>query len=157
MVPAEEEKKVVALLLGKLHVSPASSEDKIRALYEDVSLAVEDNILSDATSRNALYKIHVSLGKIVNQLDARTGAADAVNRRSVSVSRSVGTSASTRQSVAGSVAGDEEGEDPTILAPETVKEEDEQRIDAEDDVDDDGDTAVERTAVDSASEDALSD
>lgn len=66
---AEEEKKIVAGLLGKLYVSPASSEDKIRALYASVSEAVEDGLLSDATSRNALYKIHVSLGKIVNSLN----------------------------------------------------------------------------------------
>jgi condensin complex subunit 3 len=30
---------------------------------------VEEGFLSDATSRNALYKIHVNLGKIVNTLD----------------------------------------------------------------------------------------
>jgi condensin complex subunit 3 len=63
-----EEKKVIAPLLGKLHVSPASSEDKIRELYSEVTIAVDDKLLSDATGRNALYKIHVSLGKIVNSL-----------------------------------------------------------------------------------------
>ena len=39
-------------------------------MYAAVSEAVENQILSDATGRNALYKIHVSLGKIVNSLDA---------------------------------------------------------------------------------------
>ncbi|PHH62424.1 hypothetical protein CDD81_7143 [Ophiocordyceps australis] len=66
---SKEEKKLVAGLLGKLHVSPASSEDKLRHLYALVSQAVDDGLLVDATSRNALYKIHVSLGKIVNTLD----------------------------------------------------------------------------------------
>jgi condensin complex subunit 3 len=41
----------------------------VRDLYADVSEAVGDGLLADATSRNALYKIHVSLGKIVNVLD----------------------------------------------------------------------------------------
>lgn len=71
-VPGEE-KKAIAPLLGKLHVSPASSEDKIRELYSEVSIAVDDKLLSDATGRNALYKIHVSLGKIVNTLGEAQG------------------------------------------------------------------------------------
>lgn len=65
---SEEEKRAIAPLLGKLYVSPNSSEGKLRDLYHEVSVAVNQNLLSDATSRNALYKIHVSLGKIVNQL-----------------------------------------------------------------------------------------
>ncbi|KAJ4175066.1 chromosome condensation complex Condensin, subunit G [Fusarium falciforme] len=66
---AKDEKKLLATLLGKLHVSPGSTEEKLREAYTEVSVAVEDGLLSDATSRNALYKIHVSLGKIVNALD----------------------------------------------------------------------------------------
>ncbi|RSL46563.1 hypothetical protein CDV31_011848 [Fusarium ambrosium] len=66
---AKEEKKLLASLLGKLHVSPGSTEEKLREAYTEVSAAVEDGLLGDATSRNALYKIHVSLGKIVNALD----------------------------------------------------------------------------------------
>ncbi|KAF7544631.1 hypothetical protein G7Z17_g9807 [Cylindrodendrum hubeiense] len=66
---AEEEKKLIATLLGKLHMSPGSTEEKLREGYAEVSAAVEEGFLSDATSRNALYKIHVSLGKIVNVLD----------------------------------------------------------------------------------------
>ena len=50
-------------------MSPGSSEEKIRDLYAEVSDAVEDGLVTDAASRNALYKIHVSLGKIVNSLD----------------------------------------------------------------------------------------
>jgi condensin complex subunit 3 len=62
----EEEKKLLAPLLGKLYISPASTEDKIRKVYQEVTAAVDDKLVSDATGRNALYKIHVSLGKIVN-------------------------------------------------------------------------------------------
>ena len=64
----EEEKKVLAPLLAKLHISPASTEPLIREIYQEVSTAIEDKLISDATGRNALYKIHVSLGKIVNNL-----------------------------------------------------------------------------------------
>ncbi|KAJ2970250.1 hypothetical protein NUW58_g9753 [Xylaria curta] len=55
---SKEEKRVIAPLLGKVHVSPASTEEKLRHLYEDISAAVEEGILTDATGRNALYKIH---------------------------------------------------------------------------------------------------
>ncbi|KEY67316.1 hypothetical protein S7711_04568 [Stachybotrys chartarum IBT 7711] len=79
---SKDEKKLLAGLLGKLHISPGSTEDKIRDTYAEVSTAVEEGLLSDATSRNALYKIHVSLGKIVNHLDEQAP----VNRRT---SRSV--------------------------------------------------------------------
>lgn len=65
----EEEKKLVASLLSKLYISSGSSEDRLREAYTEVSCAVDDGILTDTTSRNALYKVHVSLGKIVNGLD----------------------------------------------------------------------------------------
>lgn len=41
---------------------------KLREVYDEVSTAVDDKLISDATGRNALYKIHISLGKIVNVL-----------------------------------------------------------------------------------------
>ncbi|KAK4146347.1 nuclear condensing complex subunit [Dichotomopilus funicola] len=71
----KEEKKIIAALLGKLYVSPASSEDRTRDVYTIVSDAVDAQLLPDTASRNALYKIHVSLGKIVNNLDAVAAAA----------------------------------------------------------------------------------
>lgn len=64
----EEEKKVLAPLLAKLHISPASTEELLREMYDEVTAAVDGKLISDATGRNALYKIHVSLGKIVNSL-----------------------------------------------------------------------------------------
>jgi len=68
----EQEKKYLASLLSKLHVSPASTESLLRSLYDEVSLAVENKkIALDATGRNALYKIHVSLGKIVNSMNEK--------------------------------------------------------------------------------------
>lgn len=118
---SKDEKKVVATLLGKLYVSPASSEEKIRSLYEDVNAAVEENLLSDATSRNALYKIHVSLGKIVNQLSEQAKG----GRRSISRSMSV------------SVAGDDKtATDDSILTQQPIKEEE---VSGNNDDDDDDD------------------
>lgn len=35
---------------------------------------MDDGLLTDTTSRNALYKVHVSLGKIVNALDEQQPA-----------------------------------------------------------------------------------
>ncbi|PTB66567.1 ARM repeat-containing protein [Trichoderma citrinoviride] len=66
---SKAEKKLVAGLLGKLFVSPNSSEEKLRETYNVVSEAVEEGLVTDTTGRNALYKLHVSLGKIVNGLD----------------------------------------------------------------------------------------
>ena len=103
----EEEKKVAAGLLGKLYISPISSDEKIRELYAEVSEAVEEGIVSDATSRNSLYKIHVSLGKIVNSLDEQVPA----QRRT---SRSV------------SVLTDRHpAEDKTVMEESRIKEEEE--------------------------------
>ncbi|KAI1206538.1 condensin subunit Cnd3 [Annulohypoxylon truncatum] len=136
---SKEEKKVIAPLLGKLYISPASSEDKIRSLYEDISVAVEENILSDATSRNALYKIHVNLGKIVNQL----GEQDKMSRRSAS--RSV------------SLAPDDKTitEDVTVVPAPVIKEEQgEEDIEEEADV---SNSTIRRSEADSIVEDLLSD
>ncbi|KAJ4159328.1 uncharacterized protein LMH87_008233 [Akanthomyces muscarius] len=65
----KEEKKLVAGLLSKLYISSGSSSDKLRETYEEVCIAVEEGVVTDAPSKNALYKVHVSLGKIVNALD----------------------------------------------------------------------------------------
>ncbi|KAI1654507.1 condensin subunit Cnd3 [Daldinia decipiens] len=139
---SKEEKKAIASLLGKLYISPASSEDKIRALYEDISTAVEENLVSDATSKNAIYKIHVSLGKIVNQLNEQ----DKMSRRSAS--RSV------------SLAPDEKAiaEDATVIRVSRIKEEDEEeeKDDVEEEEADISGTAG-RSEADSLVEDLLTD
>lgn len=123
--PEEEEKKVVAALLGKLYISPASNEDKIRDAYAEVSEAVETNLISDTTGRNALYKIHVSLGKIVNGLDQQQ---EAGQRRSTA-SRSVSLApeeAANRASAAAAAA-----EDRTVVQEPQIKEEDEEEEEEE--------------------------
>lgn len=111
---SKEEKKVIAPLLGKLYVSPASSEDKVRDVYAAVSEAVDGQLLSDATGRNALYKIHVSLGKIVNSLDAAAGQEAGVGRRSVSRATSVSVDDKTIIT-----------EDRTVVPEADIKEEEE--------------------------------
>lgn len=92
----EEEKKVIAALLGKLYVSPTSSEDKLQDVYELASEAVNGRGLADATSRNALLKLHAAVGKIVN---ARGGCAEHDDVTVMGARRSV--SSSTTASVAG--------------------------------------------------------
>lgn len=47
---------------------------------------MEENLLSDATGRNALYKIHVSLGKIVNSLTEKEKGAASTRQATRSVS-----------------------------------------------------------------------
>jgi len=138
---------VVAPLLGKLYISPASSEDKIRDLYEAVSAAVDGRLLSDAAGRNALYKIHVSLGKIVNTLGEQEPA---VASRRVSMGRS--------GSVASTVFGEDDkasrDEDRTVLAEPKIKEEEEE----EEELDDSGEgTVIQTREQDSLVEDLLSD
>lgn len=133
----------MAGLLSKLHVSSGSSEDKLREAYTDVSDAVQEHLLTDATSRNALFKIHVSLGKIVNALDEQQPAR---------ANRSV--------SVATTATDDKFVEDKTVTEDRTaildhaepvIKEEEED----DDDDDDDGDE-VTAVLVD-AQEDSLVD
>lgn len=87
----EEEKKVLAPLLGKLYVSPTSTETKICETYQEVSTAVDNKLIADATGRNALYKIHVSLGKIVNGLAEKEKAGGRKSVFGQSLRSSVGT------------------------------------------------------------------
>jgi condensin complex subunit 3 len=98
-----EEKKTIAPLLAKLHISPASTESLIRELYDEVSTAIEEKLIADATGRNALFKIHVSLGKIVNSLTEKEKA-----------------SGGRKSSVAPSVLGEE---DKTVMTIEADAEE----------------------------------
>ncbi|KAJ1337279.1 condensin complex subunit 3 [Microdochium nivale] len=125
---SKEEKKTIAPLLGKLYISPGSSEDKVRELYAEANAAVDDNLLTDATGRNALYKLHVSLGKIVNSYTEQDRASTAPRR---TASRSV--SAAPTDSVL-----DEDRtitrDDPTVVAVQP-------RID-EEATEDDGDMSV---------------
>lgn len=96
-------------LLGKLYISPSSSEDMIRETYEEVTIAVNDRLVSDTAGRNALNKIHVSLGKIV----ANLGEVDVGSRR-ISRSMSVATEDKTGN------------EDRSTLMEPRIKEEEEE-------------------------------
>ncbi|QSZ32624.1 hypothetical protein DSL72_002203 [Monilinia vaccinii-corymbosi] len=141
-----EEKKTLTPLLAKLHISPASSEDKLRATYEEISEAVENKKLGlDATGRNALFKIHVTLGKIVNALAEKDMKEESVLRGGSVMRESVrsesvplGTSGGSNASRAGSL-GVEKTRGPEVIMEnpvkvEIVKEEDEKE-NAEDDDD----------------------
>ncbi len=152
-------------------MSPTSTEEKIRTLYDDVSAAVDEGLLADATSRNALYKIHVSLGKIVNSL----GEGDKMSRRSrsVSVANSVGTMAGTTSVATGdrSVATDEDENVTVVLArrdgdatvledvaeEEEVEEEEQQADTVKVEEDGDGETVLKRDGEDELVEELLSD
>lgn len=119
---SKDEKKVVAALLGKLYISPASTEEKLRELYAEVSDAVETNLISDTTGRNALYKIHVSLGKIVNNLDQQKEAGFRRSTASRSVSLAPEPAAEDRTMV---------GQEPQIKEEEE-EEDNESRLEADD-------------------------
>ncbi|KAG6365350.1 hypothetical protein INS49_006960 [Diaporthe citri] len=120
---SKDEKKVVAALLGKLYISPASTEEKLRDLYAEVSDAVETNLISDTTGRNALYKIHVSLGKIVNSLDQQKEAGFRRSTASRSVSLAPEPAAEDRTMV---------GQEPQIKEEEEEEEDNESRLEADD-------------------------
>ncbi|KAH8781393.1 nuclear condensing complex subunit [Diaporthe sp. PMI_573] len=119
---SKDEKKVVAALLGKLYISPASTEEKLRELYAEVSDAVGTNLISDTTGRNALYKIHVSLGKIVNNLDQQKEAGFRRSTASRSVSLAPEPAAEDRTMV---------GQEPRIKEEEE-EEDNESRLEADD-------------------------
>lgn len=104
ILPPGEEKKLLAPLLQKLHVSPASTPSLLREIYAEVSDAIDAKLIADATGRNALFKIHVSLGKIVNSLKEKDDDSAGL-RESM---RSSVNSRKSRESVAPSVVGEEE-------------------------------------------------
>lgn len=134
----EEEKKLFSSLLGKLCISPGSSEDRLREAYTAVSDAVEEGLLNDATSRNALYKIHVSLGKIVNAMDKEPAGQ---GNRSMSVAMDV---AVNRHSVGERAAEDDieevDGENKGEAIEPVLKSENDSIVD--DLLSDDEDTAM---------------
>ncbi|RDL40937.1 ARM repeat-containing protein [Venustampulla echinocandica] len=83
---SRDEKKSLAPLLAKLYISPTSTETLIREVYEEISVAVDEKLIADATGRNALYKIHVSLGKIVNSLSEKERSENKSRKSSVAPS-----------------------------------------------------------------------
>ncbi|CAD6452456.1 20f2412c-e4d4-4a6f-9318-7d68b9c18ca5 [Sclerotinia trifoliorum] len=130
-----EEKKTLTPLLAKLHISPASSEDKLRATYEEISEAVENKKLGlDAAGRNALFKIHVTIGKIVNVLAEKDAGEESVLRggsvmresvrdESVPPGASVGSSGNRASSLGMKKSRGPEVIMERIIKVETVEEE----------------------------------
>jgi condensin complex subunit 3 len=114
-------------LLGKLYISPGSSPDRLRETYTEVSCAVEDGLLTDAPSRNALYKVHVSLGKIVNGLDESKPVQTDLRASVRSSTAPTDRQGTEDRSELGSTSIPEEAEEEEEVAEETVvlrKEED---------------------------------
>ncbi|KAF7945282.1 hypothetical protein EAE96_010060 [Botrytis aclada] len=161
-----EEKKTLTPLLAKLHISPASSEDKLRATYEEVTDAVENKKLGlDATGRNALFKIHVTLGKIVNSLAEKDVREESVLRGGSVMRDSVrGESVplgDSNRSRAGSVES-KKSRGPEVIMENPIKmesvEEDEEENAEEEDVDESEGTVVaeqEKTIVPPDEEESL--
>jgi condensin complex subunit 3 len=146
----EEEKKIIAALLGKLYVSPASSEDLVRDVYTVICDAVETQLLSDTASRNALYKIHVSLGKIVNALDTAAAASAGPGSAAASVAGDKYRRSMSRASSVGfDAASHAPSEERTVVQHEV-------RIKEEDEDDDDAGTVVHRTPEESLVDELLS-
>lgn len=78
----EEEKKILAPLLGKVYISPSASEDKLRELSNEMNIAVDSKLVSDATGRNAITKLATTLTKIVSALGERSTPAAQTTRDS---------------------------------------------------------------------------
>lgn len=137
---SKDERKPLLSLLGKLYIAPSSTsrkgedsqvdEESLRTLHSLVTEAVEGKIGTDATQRNALSKLELSLTKRLGEVEHVT---QVQNQTSVSPDTTVadenegGTEADidateipetrakgadeTRMDVDGSEIGDEEEED----------------------------------------------
>lgn len=122
-----EEKKTLAPLLAKLHISPSSTPSLLREIYAEVSLAIDEKLIADATGRNALFKIHVSLGKIVNTLKEKD---DEQASLTLNLRGSVNSMTSRKSSIAPSVVDEEKSVLSTI---EGEAEEELEKVEEEDD------------------------
>ena len=94
-------------------MSAASTPTLLREVYTEISSAIDSKLIADATGRNALFKIHVSLGKIVNSLkdkeDESAGLRDSV--REAGSLRSSVNSRKSGESVIPDVVEEEGGEE----------------------------------------------
>lgn len=110
----EEEKKPLLSMLGKLYITANSSPEKLSSISELVAEAIDLKVAADAPSRNALIKLHGSLGKVV-------GEAGAV-KKSVEEGATVLDEGKT-------IAGEDEAEAPALASEEDVKMETEEQED----------------------------
>ncbi|KAL2887217.1 Condensin complex subunit 3 [Ceratocystis lukuohia] len=113
---SKDERKTLAPLLGKLYISPLADEDKLRELFEEVSEAVESNLLSDASSKNSLYKLHVTLGKIVNSLKPKQNQSMLSGAEKSSIHDTSGMTSTMSTSVKAEEYDEEEASDNTVTA-----------------------------------------
>ncbi|KAL8761371.1 MAG: hypothetical protein Q9184_002503 [Pyrenodesmia sp. 2 TL-2023] len=65
----KDERKVLLTMLGKIHVTSNSTREKLRAVNDLVGEAVDEKVATDATTRNALYKLHLALTKALGEAD----------------------------------------------------------------------------------------
>ncbi|KAL6722132.1 chromosome condensation complex Condensin, subunit G [Lecanora helva] len=74
-----EDKKAFITMLGKLCITANSSTEKLESAAVLVTEAIDDKIASEASSRNALNKLHLALNKAIGQAGkARKNHNDAV-------------------------------------------------------------------------------
>ena len=62
-----EEKKTLMMMLGKLYITPSSDRQKLQTALDLSAEAIDMKIASDATSRNALNKLHTALTKAIGE------------------------------------------------------------------------------------------
>lgn len=127
----------------------------IREVYDEVSTAVDEKLIVDATGRNALYKIHVSLGKIVNSMVEKEKASSKGRKSSVtpSVMADEDRTVLTVTDAGNDAEEGEEIEEKTELVKVEEGEESDGTVRAIDDVDDE----VQKQLRDSLVESLLSD
>ncbi|CZT50794.1 related to condensin complex component cnd3 [Rhynchosporium secalis] len=130
---SREEKKSLAPLLAKLHISPSSTPSLLREIYVEISLAIDEKLIADATGRNSLFKIHVSLGKIVNTLKEND---EEHANLTLNLRGSVNSQTSRKSSVGPSVAPSVVDDENTVLS--TVEGEEELKKVEEEEDDDEG-------------------
>ena len=73
-----EEKKTLITMLGKLYITPVSDQQKLQTALDLSAEAIDMKMANDATSRNALNKLHTALTKAMGESAlARRGAEEA--------------------------------------------------------------------------------
>jgi condensin complex subunit 3 len=130
---SKDERKPLLALLSKLFIAPSSSakkgeesidEEGLRTLHGLVSEAVEGKIGMDATQRNYLAKLELSLTKRLGEVELVTQAqddetvmpAEAEDEPDAETESQVDVTEVQGQDVDGSEIGDEEDEEDTMLA-----------------------------------------
>lgn len=108
----KEEKKVLCAMLGKLYIPAEATPEKLRELYELVAQAIGDKVATDAPSRNALNKLELSLGKIVNELE-RDGVTEATGDELAATGDEA--EAVAGEATAGEASDDDDEGDDTIV------------------------------------------